>query len=56
MNVKAFNNMQANIADAYGNISKVSMTEATEDLCLNSIQGGEPEDLIASVAVSCEGT
>ena len=56
MNVKAFNNMQANIADAYGNISKVSMTEATEDLCLNSIQGGEPEDSIASVAVSCDGT
>ena len=28
MNVKAFNNMQSEVADTYVNISKVSMTEA----------------------------
>ena len=37
VNVKAFNSMQSKIADAYVNISKVSMTEAAEDLRLNSI-------------------
>ena len=36
LNVKAFNNMQAKVADTYVNISKFSMTEAAEDLCLNS--------------------
>ena len=30
VNVKAFNSMQSKIADAYVNISKVSMTEAAE--------------------------
>ena len=35
VNVKAFNSMQSKIA--YVNISKLSMTEAAEDLCLNSI-------------------
>ena len=29
--------MQSKVADTYGNISKVSVTEAPEDLCLNSI-------------------
>ena len=29
--------MQSKIADACVNISKLSMTEAAEDLCLNSI-------------------
>ena len=37
VNVKAFNSMQSKIADAYVNISKLSMTEAAEDLRLNSI-------------------
>ena len=37
VNVKAFNSMQSRIADAYVNISKLSMTEAAEDLRLNSI-------------------
>ena len=37
VNVKTFNSMQSKIADAYVNISKLSMTEATEDLRLNSI-------------------
>ena len=37
VNVKAFNSMQSKIAYAYVNISKLSMTEATEDLRLNSI-------------------
>ena len=32
MNVKAFNNMKSKVADTYVNISKVSMTEAAEDL------------------------
>ena len=36
-NAKAFNSMQSKIADAYVNISKLSMTEAAEDLRLNSI-------------------
>ena len=38
VNVKAFKSMQSEIAAAYVNISKLSMTEANEDLCLNSIQ------------------
>ena len=54
MNVKAFNNMQSKVADTYVNISKVSMTEDAEDLRLNSIQQGEPEDSVANVAVSCD--
>ena len=37
VNVKAFNTMQSKIADAYVNTSKLSMTEAPEDLRLNSI-------------------
>ena len=37
VNVKAFNSMQSKIADAYVNISKLSMIEAAEDLHLNSI-------------------
>ena len=37
VNVKAFNSMQSKIADTYLNISKLSMTEASEDLRLNSI-------------------
>ena len=37
VNVKAFNSMQSKIADAYVNISKLSMTEAGEDLRLNNI-------------------
>ena len=37
VNVKGFNSMQSKIADAYVNISKLSMTEAAEDLRLNSI-------------------
>ena len=37
VNGKAFNSMQSRIADAYVNISKLSMTEAAEDLRLNSI-------------------
>ena len=37
VNVKEFNSMQSKIADAYVNISKLSMTEAAEDLRLNSI-------------------
>ena len=56
VNVKAFNSMPFKGAKAYVNISKVSMTEAVEDLCLNSIQEGEPEDSIARVAVSCDET
>ena len=55
MNLKAFNNMQSKVADIYVNISKVSMTEATEGLHLNSIQEGEPENSITNVAVSCDG-
>ena len=49
-------NMQAKVVDTYVNISKISMTEAAEDLCLNSIQEGQPEDSIANVAVSCDIT
>ena len=37
VNVKAFNSMQSKVTDAYVNISKLSMTEAAEDLHLNSI-------------------
>ena len=37
VNVKAFNSMQSKIADAYVNISRLSMTEAAEDLRLNGI-------------------
>ena len=37
VNVKAFKGMQSKIADAYANISKLSMTEVTEDLRLNGI-------------------
>ena len=37
VNVKAFNSMQSKLADAYVDISKLSMTEAAEDLHLNSI-------------------
>ena len=37
VNVKAFDSMQSKIVDAYVNISKLSMIEATVDLCLNSI-------------------
>ena len=37
VNVNAFNSMQSKIAAAYVIISKLSMTETTEDLCLNSI-------------------
>ena len=37
VNVKAFNSMQSKIADAYVDISKLSMTEAAEVLRLNSI-------------------
>ena len=56
MNVKAFNNMKSKVADTYVNISKVSMTEAAEDLWLNSIQEGEPQDSVATVAASCDRT
>ena len=38
VNVKSFNSIQSKIADAYVNILKLSMTEANEDLRLNSIQ------------------
>ena len=37
VNLKALNSMQSKTADAYANISRLSMTEATEDLRLNSI-------------------
>ena len=37
VHVKAFNSMQPKIADAYVDISKLSMTEAAEVLFLNSI-------------------
>ena len=37
VNVKAFNSMQSKIADAYVDISKLSMTEAAEILRLISI-------------------
>ena len=37
VNVQAFNSMQSKIVDAYVEISKLSMTEATEVLRLNSI-------------------
>ena len=37
VNVQAFNSMQSKIADAYVDISKLSMTEAAEVLRLNSI-------------------
>ena len=37
LNVKAFNSMQSKNADAYGDISKLSMTEAAEVIPLNSI-------------------
>ena len=37
VNIKAFNSMQSKIADAYVDISKLSMTEAAEVLRLNSI-------------------
>ena len=37
VNVKAFKGMQSKIADSYAYISKLSMTEVTEDLRLNSI-------------------
>ena len=36
VNVKAFNSMQSKIADAYLDISKLSVTEATEFLHMNS--------------------
>ena len=37
VNVKAFNSMQSKIAHAHVDISKLSMTEATEVLRLNSV-------------------
>ena len=48
--------MKSKVADTYVNISKVSMTEAAEDLWLNSIQEGEPQDSVATVAASCDRT
>ena len=48
--------MKSKVADTYVNISKVSMTEAAEDLRLNSIQEGEPQDSKATVAASCDRT
>ena len=35
--VKTFNSVQSESADAYVNVSKLSMTEATEDFSLNSV-------------------
>ena len=49
VNVKAFNSMQSKIADAYVDISKLSMTEAAEVLRLQ-VSTQEPEDWKANVA------
>ena len=49
VNVQAFNSMQSKIADAYVDISKLSMTEAAEVLRLQ-VSTQEPEDSKANVA------
>ena len=53
MNVKAFNEMQLKIADAFIKVSKTSMTDAAEE---DSIQEGDSEDSVANITVSCDGT
>ena len=56
MNVKAFNEMQLKIADAYLKVSKTSMTDAAEEIRQDSIQEGDSEDSVANITVSCDGT
>ena len=56
MNVKAFNEMQLKIADAYLKVSKTSMTDAAEEIRQDNIQEGDSEDSVANITVSCDGT
>ena len=56
MNVKAFNEMQLKIADAYIKVSKTSMTDAAEEIRKDNIQEGDSEDSVAKITVSCDGT
>ena len=56
MDVKVFNEMQLKIADAYIRVSKTSMTNVVEEICQDNIQEGDPEDSVANIMVSCDGT
>ena len=56
MKVKAFNEMQLKIADAYIKVSKTSMTDAAEEIRQDNIQEGDSEDSVANITVSCDGT
>ena len=55
MNVKAFNEMQLKIADAYIKVSKTSMTDAAEEIHQDNIQEGDSEYFVANITVSCDG-
>ena len=52
MNLKGFNEMQLNIADAYIKVSKTSMTDAVEQIRQGNIQEGDSEDSVANITVS----
>ena len=56
MNVKAFNEMQLKIADAYIKVSKTSMIDEAEEICQDNIQEGDSEDFVANITVSCDST
>ena len=56
MNVKAFNEMQLKIADAYIKVSKTSMTDVAEEMRQDNIQEGDSEHSGANITVSCDGT
>ena len=56
MKVKAFNEMQLKIADAYIKVSKTSMIDEAEEICQDNIQEGDSEDFVANITVSCDST
>ena len=56
MNVKAFNEMQLKIADAFIKVSETSMTDAAEEIRQDSIQERDSEDSAANITVSCDDT
>ena len=61
MNVKVFNEIQSNVADAYItdafiSVSKASMTEVTEHLRKDNLQEEDYENSKANITVSCDGT
>ena len=56
MNVKAFNEMQLKIDDAYIKVSKTEMTDMAVEIRQDNIQEGDSEDSVANITVSCDGT